>query len=70
MNVHDKFEAMWKGEVVAYFKVLFQNMSGGTRENHETRVIISGLGAENLNRGIRKMKQECLSVTSDGSDVQ
>jgi hypothetical protein len=33
--MNNELERMWKEEVVAQFKVLYQNLSGGTEENHQ-----------------------------------
>jgi len=32
--VNDEMERMWKETVMIYFKVLYQNMLGGSKENY------------------------------------
>jgi hypothetical protein len=33
--MNDELERIWKLEIVVYFKMLYQNLSGGTGENQE-----------------------------------
>jgi len=35
VNINDKFDTMQKDAAVAYFKVLTQNLPGGSEEKHE-----------------------------------
>jgi hypothetical protein len=34
MIANGELEIMWEEVAIAYFKILFQNMAGGTEKNH------------------------------------
>jgi hypothetical protein len=46
VRVNNELERMWKESFMAYFKILPQNLSGGTEENHEKPVGIVGVPAK------------------------
>jgi hypothetical protein len=40
--VNTEWESIWKEAVVAYFEVIFRNLSEGTEKNTKTSVRIAG----------------------------
>jgi hypothetical protein len=49
---------MWKEMVMAYFKVLSQNLPAGTERNHDKPRVIT-LWAENQSLDLLNINQEC-----------
>jgi hypothetical protein len=56
---------MWKEEVVAYSKVLFQYLLGLTLENHEYSVRVAGFHPRIGNRTYQSTKQDCQLMNRD-----
>jgi hypothetical protein len=47
MNVNYEIERIWKDVVMANFKVVYQHLPGGTKEDHKKpKIITAGLQTE------------------------
>jgi hypothetical protein len=64
--VNDELEMTWSEAVVAYFKVLFQHLPGGTEENNEKVNQDKWSLGQYLNPGCREYKAGVLPTQPRG----
>jgi hypothetical protein len=55
----NKLESMWKEAVVAWFKILYRQLPGGTEKNTNTSGGIARIRAEIWTWDLQNTKQEC-----------